>query len=538
MKKPWLQAGAVAVVLAGVAAAAYGPNAVHGGFLSDAWSIRSLYVFSANTHGFGGVVDSFLTELNQAKRPLAAVYLVGLNAAFGPHTGFWFAWLGATGAALSLSLYLLLRKLGLAFPDAGLIAILVLIFPATNSLHFWLATVHIPAALSLAALGFLLALMAFDALKTPRRIALHCASLAAFVMSVLLYEAALPLMLSSVALYRLHVPWRTAIPRWIADCVILIPLVLLVTLASSTGHEETEAGAWAHAQVIFESGRALFTTVVLPFGSIGWYIVALVALVPAAAILVYVRLSDTDISRADLRRWLVTLAAGGVVVAFGYAIYIPGTDYYNPIAPGVGDRVNALASVGWVLILYAIVMLGATLAFRGLPRARLLSSIGAAVACALISVGWIRSVNDYSHYFTGAYKEDVRVLTTIRESLPSPRPESTIWTFGQPVEFAPGVPVFGNTWDMTGSVQLQYDDPTLTSLVAQEGTVFYCRQGEVLPGGSAYSVEGGPDAGFASPYGRTYFLDTSTGRTERIDGRRQCRQAERSFQRSPIILGG
>jgi hypothetical protein len=200
MKKPWLQAGAVAVVLAVIAATVYGPHAVNGGFLSDSWAIRSLYVFSARTHGFGGVVDSFLTELNQAKRPLAAVYLVALNAAFGPHTGFWFAWLGATGALLSLSLYLLLRKLGLVFLDAGLIAIMVLIFPATNSLHFWAATVHIPAALSLAVFGFLLALMAFDALKTPRKIALHCASLAAFVMSILLYEAALPLMLSSVAL--------------------------------------------------------------------------------------------------------------------------------------------------------------------------------------------------------------------------------------------------------------------------------------------------------------------------------------------------
>ncbi len=537
MKNPWLQAGVVAVALAVVAAAAYGPHAVHGGFLSDSWAIRALYVFSAHTHGFGGVVNSFLTELNQAKRPLAAVYLVALNAVFGPHTGFWFAWLGATGALLSLSLYLLLRKLGVAFFDAGVIAVLVLIFPATNSLHFWSATAHIPAALSLAAFGFLLALMAFDAPQTPRSIALHCASLAAFVMSILLYEAALPLMLSSVALYRLHVPWRNAVPRWVVNCVVLIPLMLLVTLASSAGHEETEAGAWAHAQVIFESARALFTTVVLPFGSISWYIVGLVALVPAAAILVYVWLPSTDSSRAELRRWLVTLAAGGVVIAFGYAIYVPGTDYYNPLAPGVGDRVNALASVGWVLILYSVVMLATTLAFRSLPRARLLSSLGAAVACALIAVGWLRTVDAYSNYFTNAYFEDTRVLAVIHDVIPHPRRESMIWTFGQPVEVTPGVPVFGNTWDMTGSVQLEFNDPSLTSVVAEQETTFSCRRDAVLPSGN-YAIDGAPDPAWASPYGRTYFVNTVSGQMELVRTQRQCRQAAKSFTRSPPLPGG
>ena len=163
--------------------------------------------------------------------------------------------------------------------------------------------------------------------------------------------------------------------------------------------------------------------------------------------------------------------------------------------------------------------------------------MGAVVACALISIGWIRSVNDYSNYFTGAYLEDVRVLTTVREAIPEPRPGSTIWTFGQPVEFAPGVPVFGNTWDMTGSVQLQFGDPTLTSLVGQEGTTFRCTQGSVLPGGPTYAAEGEPNPELASTYGRTYFLDTSTNRVERIDNQRQCRMAARSFKRSPILPG-
>ena len=523
-------AGAIALLL-------YESNAIHGGFLSDAWSQLSLYEF-APTHGLWDTFSYFEEQANFAPRPLQALYFVTLYEVFGDHVGFWLTWQIATNVLMVLALFVLLRRLSLRPLDAAIIAILVLIFPAASSLRFWTPTIQAPASITAALLGFILALSAFDAKRPPAKAALHAASLLLFVASLLFYEVALPIMLTSVLLYRLYVPWRQAALRWLADCAVLIPVILTVTLASSAGHEETEAGIWAHAKVIFESSRALFTTVLLPFGSIDWYIVGLIALVPACAILVYAWSPPASPGRAELRRWLVVLAGGLVVVTLGYAIFVPGTDYYNPLAPGVGNRVNAVPSIGWVLMLYAILMLGATLAFRGLPRARLLSSIGAAVACALISIGWIRSVDDYSHYFTGAYGEDVRVLTTVRQAIPHPRPESTIWTFGQPVEFAPGVPVFGNTWDMTGSVQLQYDDPTLTSLVAEEGTTFFCGRGDVLPGGPTYSIEGKPDPGYASPYGRTYFIDTSAGRVERIDDRQQCRHAARSFDRSPITLGG
>jgi len=526
----------VGVVATAIALLLYESNAIHGGFLSDAWSQLSLYEF-APTHGFWDTFTYFEEQANFAPRPLQAMYFVALYEVLGDHVGLWLTWQIATNVVMVLALFVLLRRLSLRPIDAAAVAILVLIFPAASSLRFWTPTIQAPAAITAALLGFILALSAFDAKRRRSKALLHGASLLLFIASLLFYEVALPIMLVSVLVYRLHVPWRQAAMRWVADCAVLIPVVLGVTLASSAGHEETEAGIWAHARAIFESGKALFTTVILPFGSVDWYVVALVALVPAVAALVYAWSPRAAPGRAELRRWLVVLAAGLVVVTLGYAIYVPGTDYYNPLGPGVANRVNAIPSIGWCLIVYAILMLATTLAFRGLPKARLLSSIGAVVACALISIGWVRSVNDYSDYFTGAYLEDVRVLTTIREAIPNPRPESTIWTFGQPVEFAPGVPVFGNTWDMTGSVQLQFDDPTLTSLVGQEGTTFSCAQGSVLPGGPTYAAEGKPNPELASRYGRTYFIDTSTKRVVRIDNKRQCRMAARNFERSPILPG-
>lgn len=525
--------GLLAVVLAVIAALLYAPNAIHGGFLSDAWSNLALYEF-APTRGFGHILSYFLEQPNISPRPLQAVYLLTLSEVFGTHVSFWLTWQNATFVGMALMLFLLLRKLSVGAFDAACIAVLLLVFPAVNSLHFWTAMIWAPLSIGMVLLGFILALAAFDAESRRTRLLLHATSLLLFVASLLLYEVTLLVMLASVLLYRLHVPWRTAARRWAIDCITLIPVVLTVTVASSAGHQETELGLYAHASAIFTSSRALFTTVVLPFGTASWYVVALLALIPATALLVHFRLSASDSSRPALRRWLLVLAAGILVVALGYAMYIPGTDYYNPVAPGVGDRINAVASIGWVLVVYSLAALASNLAFRGLPRAHALSSVGAALACALIAVGWVKTVNSYSDAFVSAYGEDVRVLSLIRETTPDPVHGSTIWTFGQPVEIRPGVPVFGNTWDMTGSVRLTFDDPTLTSLVAEEGTVFYCGRKKVAPGG-VYALDGGFDPTFSSRYGRTYFVDTVDGRSVLIRSRAQCRALSHRFPLSPPV---
>ncbi len=523
----------LAVVLAVIAALLYAPNAIHGGFLSDAWSNLALYEF-APVHGFGHVLSYFLEQPNIAPRPLQGAYLLILSEVFGVHVGLWLTWQNATFVGMALMLFLLLRRLSVGAFDAASIAVLLLVFPAVNSLHFWTAMIWAPLSIGMALLGFILALAAFDAKNRRAQLLLHATSLLLFVASLLLYEVTLLIMLASVLLYRLRVPWRTAALRWAVDCIILISLVLTVTLASSAGHQETEAGLYAHASVIFTSARLLFTTMVLPFGTDSWYVVGLLALIPATALLVHIRLPAFDPTRRVLTRWLVVLAGGLLVVALGYAMYVPGTDYYNPVAPGVGDRINAVASIGWVLIVYSLAALSATVAFRGLPKGRMLSSAGAALACALIAIGWVRVVNGYSDAFVRAYDEDVRVLSVVRETIPTPLHGSTIWTFGQPVEIRTGVPVFGNTWDMTGSVQLTYDDPTLTSLVADEGTTFQCTRTGIVPGG-VYAVEGKPDPTYSSKYGQTYFVDTTDGRARLIRNRTQCRNLSHRFPLSPPL---
>jgi hypothetical protein len=534
---PLREATAVALLLAALAAALYGPHAIDGGFIGDAWATRAAYVFSPHP-GFFGTVGYFLEASNIATRPLYAVYRVALNETLGPHAGFWLAWQGATCVLMSLSIYLLLRRLSFSFLDAGVVAVLLLLFPAASALRLWTPVIHAPLAIAMAAFGFILALSAFDA-HGPRRLLLHGASLILFAASVLLYEVALPVLLASVLLYRLKTRWRTAATRWAVDCAVLVPIALTVTRSSeSAAQDQSNSGLLPHAARILDQSLTLLTTVILPFGGAQWYVLGLIVLLPGVAALVARRLPASDPARIQLRRWLAVLAAGLLVVALGYAIYVPGIDYYEPLAPGIANRVNAVPGIGWVLALYALIMLAATLALRGLRDARILAPGLAALACALIAVGWVRSDLRDADAFTNSYQEGQRVLASIGAALPKAPPKSTIWTFGQPTEIAPGIPVFGNTWDMTASVQLLYEDPTLRSYVGFTDTSFECRpDGVVAAGNPSYPRPPLGLGAFGSPYGNTYFVETTTGRIESIRNPSQCVRAAHSFHRSPAYPG-
>lgn len=529
-RSPGLQFAAVVLALAALAAILYLPQALDGGFLSDAWANRAAWVFNPGS-GFFGKVSQLASLPNIAPRPLQAVYLALLNTVFGSNASAWLTWQLLTNVAMCAVLYLLLRKLGFKAFDAGTMAALVLAFPAASSTRFWLATIWAPAALGMVCLGFLLALYAFEARTTRGKLALHGLSLLLFVASLLLYEVALLVVLAGVLLYLLRAPWREALARWAVDCAVLITLTLTITLGSSNGHEETTVGIWEHGRTIFDQAVTLGTTVVVPFTS-QWYVIVLALAVPTVSLLVWRRSDPGDPVRAVLQRWLLTMAAGALIVTLGYAIFAPGTDYYAPLNPGIGNRVNVVPSFGWVLMLYAAAMLCATLALRRLPRWRNWVSAAATLACALVAISWVGSISDYSGYFTRASEEDRRVLATMQRVLPDPPPYSAIWTFGQPVEIVPFVPVFANTWDMLSSVRLTYDDPTLASLVAFPETNFECAAEALLPAGS-YSENGAPNPQLASPYGKTYFVNTTTGEVAEINSRRQCSEALQRFPEAP-----
>lgn len=529
-----LQALGLGLLFCAVAALVYGDHVRDGGWVGDSWLTRAWYATYSHT-GFLDTVGHFLDLNSMNARPANAVYRVALNEWFGADTGAWFAWQAASCVLMCLCVYALLRELGVAFFDAAASTLLLLLFPASLSLWLWSAVAHASLAIALGCVGFLLALRAFRA-QGRRRWLLHGASLLLFLLSLLLYEVGLPAFLASFLLYGLRAPRRQALRRWLVDCLVLLPVALAVT-SSTEANDQGLGGALGHAGEMAAGLPPLLFGRLLPLGSLRPLAFVLLAAVYATAFAVLVRLPAGDPRRARLRTLFSLTGAGLVVVALGYAIYVPGLDYYTPLGAGIGDRVNALAAVGWCLALYALAATIATLATLALRRAPLYAGLATAGLVLALAVAWLASIAEESRAYVDASREGGRVLGVLERAVPEPRRGTAIWAFGQPVEISPGVPVFANYWNMTGAVALLYHDHHVRGFVGLPGTRFECRRHGMVPHQSPeYAPPPAAELGrFGSRYGRTWFVDTVSGQFAAMSSRRDCLAMRDAYRRSPQL---
>jgi hypothetical protein len=278
----------------------------------------------------------------------------------------------------------------------------------------------------------------------------------------------------------------------------------------------------------------------LPLGSVR--ILAVIAMVALYACgLVVIRRQPAPVPLAGRLRFLLALTGAGIVVILlGYLIYVPGLDYYQPLGRGIGDRVNAVAGIGWVLCLYAFAAMVATLVTMRLRRATLVAAIGTAALTVALGLSWLAPIADESRAYVGADEQGYRVLRVIRRVVPDPPRGAAIWAFGQPVEAAVGVPIFANYWNMTAAAELTFHDRHVRSFVALPETYFECRGTGVVPEGNPeYPPPAPGNLGyFGSRYGRTYFIDTERGQFAVIDSRRQCMEMRQAFPLSPELPPG
>jgi hypothetical protein len=526
-----VQALGVAALLTAVAVLVYGEHALDGGWIGDAWLTRAWYVLYP--HGdFFATVGHFLDLDSMAARPANAVYRVALNGWFGADTGAWYAWQIGSGICMCLAIYALMRELGMRYLDAAAVVTLLVVFPASSSMWLWSPIVNASLSIALGAIGFLLALRGFRA-AGRRRLLLHGASLLLFVLSLLLYEVCLPFFLASFLVYALRAPRREAAARWLLDCLVILPLALLVSGASGARGSGV-GGAVDHAWNMASQLPGLLLGTLLPFaGTQALAFVLMLALYGWAGWTVR-RRAEQDPLRRRLRALLAIAGAGLVVVLLGYLIYVPGLDYYRPLAEGIADRVNAVAALGWTLFLYATLALLATLVTQKLPRATLVAA-GATAALALaLGLSWVPPIEDESRDYVAAYEEGERMLDLVERAVPDPRPGTAIWTFGQPVEISPGIPVFANSWNMSAAVALRYRRHTVRSFVGFLGTRFQCTADGVIPAGHPeYPPPPPGELGrFGSRYGRTYFLDTVNGQFAPINSRTRCLELRQAFPRA------
>jgi MFS family permease len=503
------------LLLAGVAAV-FGHYALNAGFTGDDWSNYALWKYQ----GF----DGLMAQDNIKSRPVNVGYIAFLQSVFGTHMSWQLAWSMGLGALMGTALYGLGRLLRFPPWQLACFLVLLLLFPGATSLRLWIAAAGGQGAVTLAICGLAVAVLAFRAPTRGRALALHGASVALLAASLLWYESSLgAVLVLGPLLYRAAAGrWRPALARWVIDGVVLATLALTVTTNTNIPRQST-GGTLHHVHQMWDSSRLLLFTKVLPFGAPTWFGVAAVLALPLLGLAAW-RLADRGPQRDALGRQVAAAVAGLALVAVGYAMYAPSIEYYQPASPGIGNRINNVAGIGWMVFLTALITLAATLALRGARRPRA-AVIGATVAgTLLLTVNYLGQVHRDSRDFESAFAEGQHVLTMVRHAMPRPAHGSTIWTFGQPIQVRDGIPVFGATWDMTTSVQVTWDDPSLYSYIAYPGTTFACTKTGVAPsyGGGLYD----------QVYGKTIFINTVDGSYAVIRTRRQCEKLAPAFPRA------
>jgi hypothetical protein len=239
-----------------------------------------------------------------------------------------------------------------------------------------------------------------------------------------------------------------------------------------------------------------------------------------------------------LGRWLVFAAGGLIALCLGYASFLPAGSFYSPLTPGIGNRTNVAASIGYVLFIYAVLALLARLLGRlvaavvhgdGVARAERLITAVLAVGALLVLGGlWIRHVEQDQRAWDRAFSIDSQVLSVLRRYPGKPASDSTIFTFGVPGTTAPLVPTFFASWDLSGAVRILWHDQTLHGVpVVDSGSGstpvhIHCGSDGVVPRGAFYTPVD------TSPYGRAIFVDVPRATIHVVKDATQCRSVLRT----------
>src|SRR5918994_1097860 len=247
------------LVLLGAGVLAFGSHVLHGGFISDDWSIASTY----RNRGYGGLVLE-LARTVAPGRPVLDLLQPLPHAVFGLHFGFHLGLALLLGVAASLCFYLLLRTLSFEPLHAAVIALLALVFPWSDSIRLWPTLSISNVAICLYLLGTVVALRGLDA--GPRRaLRAHAPAAVLYLLSLLTYEVVGCAILLSGLLYRTRAGWRRVFPRWLTDAALVLVMLGVDAILTARVRDVATLDQRLRDVVPFtRDGLALFASIFLP----------------------------------------------------------------------------------------------------------------------------------------------------------------------------------------------------------------------------------------------------------------------------------
>ncbi len=243
----------------------------------------------------------------------------------------------------------------------------------------------------------------------------------------------------------------------------------------------------------------------------------------------------------ELRRWLAATGLAAAALPATYLLVVPADPYFSPLTPGIANRVNLFSALAIVTLVYSLAMLlRAVLASALAGRLRGGATVAAAIGLLLVGAGYlVRLDQDKSDWARSTLIQER--ITAAVEAM-DPPPGSTIYAFGDPIYAAPGVPVFRHL-ELTAAVALQRGDLRVDAYPMYTGSAFRCGSRALYPASDGYGnrTPTTPPNEFLvearESYGSAFFLDTRSGRLERIGDEGACRTAQSRFEPGPSLAG-
>lgn len=521
----WLIAG----LLSALAAALYGPHVLHGGFALDDWWHADQVAHSSDLLGEYWAYTS--------DRPVLVAYMPALHALLGPNPWAHHLWSAILAVTMSTLLFAVLRRFGMARFHAAAIAVLVQLFPWSDSTRLWATASHITLAIDLGLAGLLLTLRGLE-LAGRRGIRYRAGGVLLYALSVLTYEIAAVVLLAVGALYLARAPARTALRLWGANVVVISACLAWVS-ANTRRERLSPSEALDHAGAMGDSALSLLARAAIPLDIDRGPVLAILAVVAIASLLATVGPID-PIARATLRRWLAVAGLGIAVSLAGWALFVPAAVQYDPARPGIGNRVNGVSAIGVVLVVYAAVVLAATLAAllsrpvgRGTALGSRVTALSSTVAIA-IGLGYADGLRADQRSWARAADGVDHVLASVERGVPAPNPHDTIYTFNFPGWEKTEVPIFSTPLDLPGALRLMYDDATLAAgPVVDRVSAFRCERRRMVLAGAFWLR-----SGTVSRYGKAVLVDAETGAWHRVRSAAECREALRTLPPGPFLREG
>jgi hypothetical protein len=516
----------VALMLLGfVALLALEPCLRHGGFHLDDWSNAALSLQPPGSPNLGRAISAYSGFT--LYRPVLVLYLPLVYFVLGMHMHLHLALAAVLAVLAGTTFYAVLRTLGTPWLHAGLIAALAILFPWSDSTRLW-------ATAGLVTLSVLFMLVGlFVALQGLRRRSWRWHAWAAllYLLSILTYEATLPLIACFGALYWLRSGWQAARWRWLADLGAVV--VGGTWVGVNTTHTKSSlSGDLKHLWQIVEGGGTILGRAGLPLGSQATTLALLcLAVILASGCIAYIAFPSSFASKGGwgLRSWLQMMFGGIAVATLAWVMFIPADRYYTPAIYGEINRVNGVAGFGLVLVIYGAFGVVGTLIGKFRRRSMWLASTVTVLLGVILALSYAHVLRRHIDIWNSAYSAEVYAIQETKKLVPDPPSGTTIIAGSYPSYQAPWVPILAATWDYDGMVKMEYNDFSLSAIPVLDSLGFHCKA-------NALVVTRGDEIVKAISYGTVRLVNLATGEHTSPQGQLDCRREMGSYVPGPISL--